>query len=191
MAVLTPPTTAPIISPSTPTGATGATAPHPIMPPTPAPGMPPVAPAVAPVAPAVAPVAPNPTVAPVIAPEPEVLPAEPPVNPTAPIANNAVKINGIMLWYAVSAFAYAFAFQKAVQDIQSNSTGNGLFPLNTSIGIPQALSPDVIKKQVIGGTEALNNNKKTTKEILAELPEDQAATVRADLKLDADLDSEI
>jgi len=65
---------------------------------------------------------PNPT-----QPAPQVLPTEAPITPEPQVAVNEKPITPILLWYAVGTIAYALAFNKAYQDIQTSADGNGLF----------------------------------------------------------------
>ncbi len=60
---------------------------------------------------------------------------QPATNEPAP-ASTTQKMSPIMLWYAVSVYAYAAAFKKAANDIMSSPDGNGLFPMDQDINQP-------------------------------------------------------
>lgn len=100
--------------------------------------------------PATTPVAPSAAVpGPVSAPGPVVNPNPAPTGATeVPLApkpatsepvqavSTIAKMSPIMLWYAVSVYAYAAAFKKAANDIMSAPDGNGLFPMDQDINQP-------------------------------------------------------
>lgn len=86
-----------------------------------------------------------------------------------------------MLWYAVSAFAYAAAFNKAVSDITTAPDGNGLFRLEQDVNQPvQATKED----QMDVDTKAYYNlNSKAIDTLLGETKTDKDGnTLTADQK---------
>jgi hypothetical protein len=64
--------------------------------------------------------------------EPTPAPAEQPEQQIqAPNSASSVKMNDLMLWYAVSAYAYAYTYLQVVKDIQDAPDGRGIF--NTTV----------------------------------------------------------
>ena len=61
------------------------------------------------------------------------------------------KISPMMLLYAISVYAYAAAFRKTSENIQTSPNGNGLFPMEEDINQPVQVTKG---NQLISGVES-------------------------------------
>ena len=161
----------------------------------------PTTPAAVPIAPAVVP-APVPTTAtattaaaaaPAVpstntakAPEPQQL---------VPVTGSDTKINDLMLWYFVSAYAYSFAYLKTVANIQEVPDGHGIFN-TTSTKLIGVLGAKEAAK-VASGAASIGGGSTTSSTTSGKTPEEiekqNLETLRrqfADMPEDTDLEKE-